>query len=109
MPKGGKVYAAARTASAPYGLREDGTPKGKGFLGLLKTGAGDEVMSEKSIGVEIGGKETLIPAIVPTLDKNEIEFLRKHKPGDKIPRSILIKASQHARKRMAEGLSPFAD
>ena len=55
-----------------YGLREDGTVKGRGWLGPLKTMDG-KTMTEKSIGVEIDGKETLIPLIVkviPTMKLN---------------------------------------
>lgn len=92
--------------SAPYGLREDGTPKGKGFLGLIKMADGVHFMSEMSIGVNFDGKETLIPAIVPTLSKDELEHLRQ---GGKVTESIAKKAAKHARQRMKQGLSPFAD
>ena len=65
-------------------------------------------MSEKSIGVEIDGKETLIPTIVPTLTDNEIRFLKSG--GDVLKNDAIIrKAVDHAVGRIEQGLSPFKD
>ena len=64
---------------APYGLREDGTPKGKGFLGLIPTGKGNEVMSEKSMSIEIDGRKTLIPLVIPGLTEDELNMLKTTK------------------------------
>ncbi len=87
-----------------YGLRADGTQKGPGFLGELKTPSG-KVSTEISIGVNIGGKETEIPTLVPTLTKNEIDYLVK---GGKPTKEIVDKAVDHAKSRISQGKSPFA-
>lgn len=96
-----------KAPAAPYGLRPDGTPKGRGFLGELKRPDGG-VMTEYSVGVEIDGKEMDIPTIVPTLTKKELDQLLRMKDSDKMPRSIIDKAVEHARKRIAEGKDVFA-
>jgi hypothetical protein len=85
-------------------IREDGTQKGKGFLGELATPSGKKA-TEISIGVRIDGKETLIPTLVPTLTQEEIDYLVQ---GGKVTKPIVQKAVAHARQRMAEGKSPFA-
>lgn len=86
-----------------YGTREDGTQKGKGFLGELKTPDG-KVMTEYSVGVELNGKEVSMPTLVPTLTKTEVDYLVK---GGKPTEAIIDKAVKHAKKRIAEGKSPF--
>ncbi len=99
-----KKKGEAKPSKENYGLRPDGTQKGPGFLGTLKTPTG-EVSTEISIGVEINGKETLIPSLVPTLTKEEINHLLS---GKKPMEGIVDKAVAHAKKRIAEGKSPFA-
>ena len=94
---------------SPQGIeaREDGTAKNStGFLGPVKRDDGS-VMTEFSVGVEINGKETLIPSMVPTLTDEEVETLRTLPEGENIPKQILIKASDHAKQRMQAGFSPF--
>jgi len=93
-------------------LRADGTKKGTGFLGVLPRPDGG-VSSEISIGVEFDGKQTEIPTMVPTLSKEEIDYLLKN-PTDKkdlfntpMGKSIMDKAVNHAKLRMSKGLSPF--
>jgi len=94
-----------------FGTREDGTNKGNGWLGVIpfttiKDGKKYEnVMTEKSITVNINGKDTLIPSIVPTLTKQELEQLK----SNKMPKSVVDKAVAHARIRMKDGKSPFKD
>lgn len=88
-----------------YGNRVDGTKKGKGFLGELKRPDGS-VSTELSIEVTIDGKKTLIPSLVPTLTKSEIDYLLN---GGKMTQSISRKAYDHAIERKKKGLSPFAD
>lgn len=61
-------------------------------------------MTEKSIGVNINGKETLIPSIVPTLTQEEIDYMKTH---DMPNEAIIQKAVDHANKRIKEGKSPF--
>jgi hypothetical protein len=93
----------------PDMIRTDGTTKSAyGFLGPI-TNATGQTMTELSIGVEIDGKETLIPSIVPTLTSEEIQILRTMKGGEgnKLPQSIIEKAVQHARERMQAGKNPF--
>ena len=90
-----------------YGNRADGTKKGTGFLGPMKMQDGsDAVATEISIGVNIDGKETQIPTLVPTLTKDEVNYLLK---GGQPTPEIVQKAVDHANKRIKEGKSPFAD
>lgn len=95
-----------------YGKRPDGTPKGSGYFGEIKRPDGN-VMTEISIGVGLNGKETLIPLIVPTLNKSELNYLMRNNPEskmfmEKMPKSIMDKAVDHAVMRMKENKSPFA-
>lgn len=94
-------------------LRADGTRKGNGFLGVLKRPDGG-ISSELSIGVEINGKETEIPTLVPTLNQDEISYLLAT-PADKIGTAdparfgqIQSKAEAFAKQRLAAGKDPFA-
>ena len=96
-----------------YGKRPDGTPKGKGYFGEIKRPDGN-VMTEISIGVGLNGKETLIPLIVPTLNKQELEYLRKSNIDSpqfmkNIPPSIINKAVDYASDRLKQNKSPFAE
>ncbi len=94
-----------------YGLRSDNTPKGEGYFGELKVAAGvdgvsyERVATEISVEVEFDGKKTLIPTLIPTLTQKEIDYLLN---GGKPTEAIIKKAVAHARKRMSEGKSPFA-
>jgi hypothetical protein len=92
------------TDSSQWGLREDGSKKGNGWLGLLRRPDGD-VSSELSIGVEIDGKERDIPLLVPTLTRAEVEQVLS---SDEPPGSALDKAVAFARQRIANGQDPFA-
>ncbi|KKN75853.1 hypothetical protein LCGC14_0375610 [marine sediment metagenome] len=89
------------------GRRADKTLKGKGFLGELEMQDGSgKIATEISIGVELNGKETQIPTLIPTLTKKEINhLLNGKKPTD----AIVKKAITHAKKRIESGESPFAD
>lgn len=91
-----------------YGMRVDGTPKGRGYLGLLQRPDG-RPMTEFTIGIPIDGVETEIPSIVPTLSPEQINHLLLMQKGDEIPNSIVRQAVEHARKRLEKGLSPFYD
>jgi hypothetical protein len=95
-----------------YGMRPDKTAKGSGYFGEIKRPDGN-VMTEISIGVGLNGKETLIPLIVPTLNKSELNYLIRNNPDsemfmEKMPKSIMDKAVDHAVMRMKENKSPFA-
>ena len=90
-----------------YGLRNDGTPKGEGYLGMIPMADGQRHMTEMSMGVEYDGKETEIPAIVPTLTPDELDYLKQG--GNPLQNeSIQRKADEHARMRISQGKSPFA-
>jgi hypothetical protein len=97
-------------AQSKYGARPDGTAKQNGWLGPLKLPDGG-VATEYSVGITIGGKEVDIPTLVPTLTKAERDLMVNDIiPNEKpIPDSIIEKAAAHARKRIGEGKSPFAE
>ena len=95
----------ANKRSDPEMLRADGSEKGKGFLGQLPHASG-KTSTEISIGVNIGGKETEIPALVPTLTKQEVQLLLS---GGEPTKEIIQKAVDHAKKRMSQGKSVFAN
>jgi len=87
-----------------YGMREDKTPKGLGYFGCLPTKMGS-VLGELSIGVNIDGKEELIPSVVPTLSYEEIQHLLQG--GDVTP-EVVQKAYDFAVSRKKQGLPFFA-
>jgi len=88
------------------GLREDGTKKDAGFLGELPNAKGD-ISTELSISVNINGKETLIPTIVPGLSVSQLETLLNLEEGEQPPREIVDIAVKHAKKRISQRRSPF--
>lgn len=95
-----------------YGNRTDGSTKGNGFFGPLKRPDGS-VSTEISVGVGINGKEVEIPLIVPTLTKDELNYLLRTPVKSKgfmsnMPSSIMEKAYDHAKIRIENGESPFA-
>jgi len=107
LPEGSILSDIPELRAAPnYGKRADGTNKGRGFLGELKTSDG-KVATELSIGVEFDGKpEREIPLLVPTLTQDEVDsLLAGNAPSD----DIIMKAVTHARGRIAEGKSVFAE
>ena len=89
-------------------LRPDGTSKGMGWLGAIP-GIGENAgnsMTEFSIGATIDGRETLIPSLVPTLTKAEIQLLAE---GNDVTDHIAMKAVEHAKSKLSEGKSVWAD
>jgi hypothetical protein len=95
-----------------YGNRTDGTAKGTGFFGELKRPTGG-VSTEISVGVGINGKQMDIPLIVPTLTRQELDYLLKTDVKSKtffnnMPPTIMDKAYEHANQRIESGMSPFA-
>lgn len=104
-----KLGSSFAEQSANYGQRPNGTNKGTGYLGELQMqdGSGD-VATEMTIGVNFDGKETDIPAIVPTLSREQIEYITKGGDINK-RKDIIQKAVDHAKKRMKDGLSPYAN
>jgi hypothetical protein len=115
-------------------VREDGSLKGYGYLGVLKRLDNPKgLSSEISIGIdpkEVGydadkhkgykildsknGKYLSVPTMVPTLNKKEINFLLST-PEDKMDykhpmmQSIRKKAVDFAKSRMDEGRPLFAE
>ena len=110
----GKSPSLPKTSKSPftrdaseasfYGLRTDGTPKGLGYFGELQR-PDKKVSTELSIGVDFGGKETQIPSLVPTLTSDEVDYLLQ---GNQPTQDITDKAVAHARTRISQGKSPFA-
>lgn len=88
-----------------YGKRPDGSSKGRGYLGEIPTKDG-RVATEITIGVNLGGKETDIPLLVPTLTKEEVKHLAN---GGSPTKDMVDKAVEHAKTRMGQGLSPYAN
>ena len=114
MDEYSESFDAASWEPNPKDLRKDGTPKGKGWMGVLpvkypdgKTG----VATEYSIGVNIGGKPVDIPSIIPTLAPEELDVMLKDViPNRKpVPEGIMKKAVDHATGRIMKGLSPYRD
>ena len=91
-------------AKRQYGNRQDGTQKGEGFFGPLRSTDGSD-MTEFSIGVEFDGKEMQIPTFVPTLSKKELDHLLS---GGGVTDEIANKAVKHAQQRLQQGKSPYA-
>lgn len=100
---------------APFGMRYAGEsgldelvlPKGRGFMGVIPTAAGDK-MTELSSAFDYNGKLVSHPLVVPTLSKAELDILRNLKDDEQIPEGIYRKAQAHAISRLEQGLSPFA-
>ena len=100
--------------NSKYGLRQNGTPKGEGWLGALpvkypdgKTG----VATEYSVGIGIDNRDVEIPTLIPSLTPEEKNLmLNDIIPNQKqVPEPILRKAVEHAKQRMKQGLSPYKD
>ena len=95
---------------APEGWRTDGTPKGPGWIGSMPmTDGSDQVATELSVTVgasDVGatGEDVLIPLLVPTLTRGQVEHLTD---GKEATDAIVKKAIAHARKQMDAGESPF--
>lgn len=100
-----KEIESLRGQQTNYGTREDGTPKGAGYFGEVKRQDGKGLSTELSIGVTLNGKETLIPSMVPTLTPEEVHSIVNDGP---ITDAIAQKAIAHAKKRLAEGKSVWA-
>lgn len=104
-------YRGMEKKKFDFGLRPDGTPRGDGFLGVLGLKGGG-IATEYSFGTtDVTGEEMDIPSLVPTLTQKEIkvmtdDIIPNRKP---IPRDIARKAVVHAKKRLNEGKSVFAE
>ena len=96
--------ASTAPAAPNYGPRADGTMKGNGYFGPLKMPDG-RVATEIGVGVNFDGKEVEVPSLVPTLTRQEVDYLVG---GGKPTPEIVKKAADHAVQRMKAGKSPFA-
>jgi hypothetical protein len=108
--------AAAPTVSdsgnADYGNRPDGSKKGKGWLGgvFLDDGSVATEFSTQSDAVTVNGKRIDFPTLVPTLTPEELRTMKQViATNGEIPEGVMQKAIQHARKRLSENKSVFAD
>ena len=92
-----------------FGMRHDNSsPKGYGFLGILPQGQGGYA-TEISIGVDFGLGPMEIPTLVPTLTKEERDFLLNMPENAEMPETIIDKAVGHAVDRLMSGRLPFKD
>lgn len=89
-------------------MREDGTPKGSGFLGLIPLPDG-RVASELSITFEIDGREILAPSLIPGLSKDELDFLLQGGKPKQMSDELFKKITNHAMQRLQQGKSPFIE
>jgi hypothetical protein len=93
-------------------IRPNNTIKGYGYLGELKMKDGSgKTATEMTIGISLDGKDTDIPLIVPTLSKEEIDWILKG--NDPLERNemsdrIVNKAVDFAKKRINEGKTIYA-
>ena len=111
-PAAGTQAPATTDPATGWPLRHDGTKKGTGFLGIQKTTNGG-VATELTVGVSFDGQpEMEIPTYVPTLTKEELDWLNAGgNPLDKSPigKSIYRKAISHAQERIRAGKSQFIE
>lgn len=91
-----------------YGVRNDGTLKGPGWLGAQRLPNGG-VATEYSIGVDIDGKKVEIPTLVPSLTTDELKtMLTDVIPNRKrVPDAIIAKAADFAYSQMKNGKPVF--
>lgn len=98
-----KTYGPASNFD-PSMYRADGSRKSSsGYLGPQKNKETGQVMTEYTIGVNIDGEEIEIPSMVPGLTDEEIDLIKSGEVSD----SVVAKATDHAKKRIAQGESPF--
>lgn len=88
-----------------YGRRPDGTNKGLGYFGEVQRRDGTGFSTELTADAEFDGQTHTIPLMVPTLSREELDALVNDGP---ITDPVLNKAVDHARMRIAQGKSPYA-
>ena len=91
-------------------LRADGTKKGLGYYGKINLPGGGYA-TEYSIGVNFDDNQIEIPTLVPTLTREELDYMVNTiiPEGGKVPDVIYNKAVNQALNRMESGLSAFAN
>jgi len=102
------LLPALDTLEAPYGYRQNGTPKGRGWMGELQRPDG-YVSTELSIGTEIDGVPQDVPLITPNQGFRDMNQLLSQQPGAPLPRGMAGKAIDHAITQMKRGRSPYKD
>jgi hypothetical protein len=111
----GPNYAGPRYNSATDQM-DSPYNKGMGWFGPLINADKDHMTEySRSGSIVAGGDRVDYPLLVPTLDEAQVRFLIDDaiRPGNdgkpiRIPEDIEIKARDWARKRINQGLSPFA-
>lgn len=103
IPTGSEKFPVKPANYGPRHQAEQGN-KSYGWLGPQPTG--DGVMTEATIGVTLDGKETDIPLILPHTSRQELQRLQA---GQGPTPEMTQKAVEWARKRRAQGLSPYAE
>jgi hypothetical protein len=99
-------------AKKDYGARPDGSKKSKGWVGEIYLENGDVAteFSTQSDAVKVNGKRIDFPTLVPTLTPEELDAMKKViATNGAIPEGVMQKAIQHARKRLSENKSVFAE
>jgi hypothetical protein len=91
----------------PSMFRSDGSRKSaQGFLGPIKNLVNGGTMTEVTFGVPINGKEMEIPLMVPGMPQEEIDAIANMEiegNAKNFPRASVMRAIDHAMRRMAEG------
>lgn len=111
----GGMQVAPKGETPNYGQRLDKTKKGRGWLGeqRMEGKNSNSIATELSMGIGMGGKESLIPSMVPGLTKAQVNRLLsgKFSPSSNNPDDTAIKrrAVAHAKKQIRAGKSAFKD
>ena len=114
-----QATAVQKQTAAPqgedFGLRPDGTKKGNGWLGVLRNSKGQAVTeySMQSEAVKVDGKRIDFPMLVPTLNNAEKDAVLAASANEQYDKDAFSSAEQkavdHARARLADGKSVWAD
>ena len=109
---GPNFYGGSPRHNVATGQVDSPFNKGLGYFGplTLDNDPGGS-MTEYSRTSNFEGTDVEYPLLVPTLTRDEVQWLRVNADTadpSTIPPSIARKAEDHAKKRMREGQSPFA-
>ena len=88
-----------------FGLREDGTPKSTGHLGVLQRSDGSK-KSSTEMSVLYNGR--FMPSLTPNQSPEHIAYLLNTKDSpDKWPDEIFLRAEEYAKYRESKGKPAF--
>lgn len=109
---GPNFYGGSPRHNVATGQVDSPFNKGLGYFGplTLDNDPGGS-MTEYSITSGFDGTDVEYPLLVPTLTRDEVQWLQANVGGESrptIPPSIQRKAADHAMMRMKQGQSPFA-